>query len=153
RRSSRSSTSDAEPRVPAGANNQPPPFVSVIMPVRNESGYIKRSLEAVFSQDYPAESFEVIVADGVSNDGTRDIVRQWQTRFPNLKLIDNLQRIAPTALNAAIAHARGEVIIRVDGHCEIAPDYVSRCVWHLQNDRVDGVGGSLETIGETGAAR
>jgi glycosyltransferase involved in cell wall biosynthesis len=106
------------------------PFVSVIMPVRNECGYIKRSLEAVFGQDYTAESFEVIVADGMSEDGTRDIVRHWQTRFPNLKLIDNLERIAPTGLNVAIAHARGEIIIRVDGHCEIAPDYISKCVGH-----------------------
>jgi glycosyltransferase involved in cell wall biosynthesis len=133
--------------------NRTRPFVSVIMPVRNERGYIKRSLEAVFTQDYPADSFEVIVADGMSDDGTREIVRQWQTRFPNLQLIDNQEKIAPTALNTAIAHTRGEIIIRVDGHCEIASDYISKCVAHLQNDRVDGVGGSLETIGETASAR
>jgi glycosyltransferase involved in cell wall biosynthesis len=148
-----SSTGGAEAPIPPGTAATPSPFVSVIMPVRNECGYIKRSLESVFTQDYPAESFEVIVADGMSNDGTRDIVRHWQTRFPNLHLIDNQGRIAPTALNVAISHARGEIIIRVDGHCEIARDYISKCVRHLQSDRVDGVGGSLETIGETGAAR
>jgi len=129
------------------------PLVSVIMPVRNESDYIKRSLSAVFEQDYPADSFEVIVADGMSGDGTREIVSQWQARFPNLKMIDNQGRIAPTGLNAAIAQARGEIIIRVDGHCEIAPDYISKCVEHLQKDGVDGVGGPLETIGETATAR
>ena len=130
-----------------------PPFVSVIMPVRNESGYIKRSLAAVFAQDYPADSFEVIVADGMSSDGTREIVREWQAQRPNLKMIDNHGMIAPTGLNAAIERARGEIIIRVDGHCEIAPDYISKCVEHLQNDEVDGVGGPLETIGETASAR
>lgn len=134
----------------------PPPtplFVSVIMPVRNEAGYIKRSLGAVFAQDYPADSFEVIVADGMSSDGTREIVREWQTRFSNLKMIDNHGKIAPTALNVAIASARGDVIVRVDGHCEIAPDYISKCVGHLQRDQVDGVGGWLETIGETATAK
>ncbi|MGE0128174.1 MAG: glycosyltransferase family 2 protein [Blastocatellales bacterium] len=128
-------------------------FVSVIMPVRNEAGYIERSLDAVFAQDYPADSFEVIVADGMSEDGTREAVRRRQARFPNLKLIDNRGMIAPTGLNAAIAQARGEIIVRVDGHCEIAPDYISKCVEHLQKNEVDGVGGPLETIGETATAR
>src|SRR5262245_8794148 len=141
RRSSHSLTREAEPQVLPETLKRSLPFVSVVMPVRNESEYIKRSLEAVFTQDYPAESFEVIVADGMSEDGTREIVRQWQTGLPNLQLIDNPGRIAPTALNTAIAHARGEIIIRVDGHCEIAPDYISKCVAHLQNGGVDGVGG------------
>jgi len=123
------------------------------MPIRNESDYIERSLGAVFAQDYPADSLEVIVADGMSGDGTREIVRQWQAGFPNLRMIDNPGRIAPTGLNAAIERARGEVIVRVDGHCEIAPDYISKCVAYLQNDRVDGVGGPLETVGETASAR
>src|SRR5262249_42436745 len=133
--------------------NHPLPFVSVIMPIRNESDYIERSLGAVFAQDYPADSLEVIVADGMSGDGTREIVRQWQAGFPHLRVIDNPGRIAPTGLNAAIERARGEVIVRVDGHCEIAPDYISKCVAYLQNDRVDGVGGPLETVGETASAR
>jgi len=132
--------------------NQPLPFVSVIMPVRNEAGYIERSLDAVFAQDYPADLFEVIVADGMSGDGTREIVRQRQTRHPNLRLIDNRGLIAPTGLNAAIAESRGEVIVRVDGHCEIAPDYLHNCVEHLRKDGVDGVGGPIETVGETAAA-
>lgn len=128
------------------------PFVSVIMPVRNEAGYIERSLGAVFAQDYPAESFEVIVADGMSADGTREIVRQWQSRGPSLKLIDNPGMIAPTGLNAALAAALGEIIVRVDGHCEIAPDYLRNCIAHLETGGVEGVGGPIETIGETATA-
>jgi succinoglycan biosynthesis protein ExoA len=68
-------------------------------------------------------------------------------------LVDNPGRIAPTALNAALAVARGEMVVRVDGHCEIAPDYVSRCVAHLAAGEADGVGGPLETVGETPIAR
>jgi len=64
-------------------------------------------------------------------------------------LVDNPGQIAPTGLNAAIAQARGEIIVRVDGHCEIAPDYVRRCVEYLQNEGVDGVGGPIKTVGQT----
>jgi glycosyltransferase involved in cell wall biosynthesis len=122
------------------------------MPVRNEQGYIDQSLRAVFAQDYPAERFEVIVADGMSTDRTREIVRGWQSSFSNLRLIDNPGLIAPTGLNAAIAQARGEILVRIDGHCEIAPDYISKCAAHLVSGEADGVGGPLETVGETPAA-
>src|SRR5262249_15316113 len=65
------------------------PFVSVIMPVRNERKFIEASLGAVLRQDYPSERTEIIVADGMSTDGTRDIVRSHQISRPNLRMIDN----------------------------------------------------------------
>lgn len=129
------------------------PFVSVVMPVRNEAAFIERSLGCVLAQDYPRDRFEVIVADGLSDDGTAEWIRHQQAKHPQLRLVDNPGKIAPTGLNAAIAAASGEVIVRVDGHCEIAPDYVRRCVEHLRNDHVDGVGGPLETIGQTPLAQ
>jgi glycosyltransferase involved in cell wall biosynthesis len=124
-------------------------FVTILMPVRNEAGIIARSLGAVLAQDYPAECTEIIVADGMSIDGTRQAIQGFQRQHANLRLIDNPGKIVPTGLNAALRQARGEVIIRVDGHCEIAPDYVSHCVAHLMQDRADGVGGFTQTIGET----
>lgn len=129
------------------------PLVTVVMPVRNEGPFLAPCLEAVLSQDYPGQLLEVIVADGMSTDATRDIIRQFQSRHATVELIDNPGRIVPTGLNAAIQRARGEIIVRVDGHCVIAPDYVRRCVEHLRNDGVDGVGGPVETVGETGLAR
>lgn len=120
-------------------------FVSVVMPVRNEAAFIANSLKAVLSQDYPSEQMEVIVADGMSTDGTRQIVAQHS----GVRLINNPGRIVPTGLNLAIGQAHGEIIVRVDGHCEIAHDYVRRCVDHLLNDGVDAVGGPLDTIGQT----
>jgi GT2 family glycosyltransferase len=89
----------------------------------------------------------------MSTDGTREIVESMRAGSQRVHLIDNTRRIAPTALNAAIARARGEILIRVDGHCEIERDYVRRCVEHLRNDKVDGVGGPLQTIGESLIAR
>jgi glucose-1-phosphate thymidylyltransferase short form len=125
------------------------PFVSVVMPVRNEARFIARSLGAVLAQDYPAERMEVIVADGLSTDGTRHIVQSFLTTHSQVKLLNNPGKIVSTGLNLAIAQAHGDVIVRVDGHCTIANDYIRRCVGHLLKDDVDGVGGPLETIGET----
>lgn len=134
-------------KVPADLSNRP--FVSVVMPVRNEATFIARALRAVLAQDYPSEQMEVIVADGMSTDRTCEIVQAFQAQHPGVKLITNPGKIVPTGLNLAIEQASGEVVVRIDGHCEIANDYIRRCVEHLLNDDVDGVGGSLETIGET----
>ena len=130
-----------------------PPLVTVIMPVRNEGAYIARSLQAVLEQDYPANRLEVIVADGMSIDSTPAIVQSFSEQHPNVRLITNPGMIVPTGMNLAIENARGEIIVRVDGHCEIATDYVRRCVDHLCSGEVDGVGGPLETVGETFAAK
>jgi glycosyltransferase involved in cell wall biosynthesis len=132
----------------------PWPTVSVILPVRNEASFIDRALLSVLAQDYPADRVEILVADGDSTDGTQAIVRDIARRAPGrLRLIDNPDRIVPTGLNAAIEVATGEVIVRVDGHCEIAPDYIRRAVDRLSRDGVECVGGRLDTIGETPRAR
>lgn len=123
------------------------PLVTVIMPVRNEGAFIARSVSAVLAQDYPPDRMEVIVSDGMSTDQTRPMIRKLQEQYPNLSLVDNLGKIAPTGLNAALRAAHGDVIIRVDGHCEIARDYVRQCVAYLSRERVDGVGGPIETVG------
>ena len=129
------------------------PMVTIVMPVRNERAYISQSLNAVLNQDYPADRIEIIVVDGMSTDGTSEFVRSLQAAHPNIRFIDNPRGIAPTALNLAIDASRGAIIVRVDGHCEIAREHVSGCVRLLNDPDVDGVGGPLETIGETPIAR
>lgn len=125
------------------------PFVTVVMPVRNEGSFIERSLGAVFLQDYPSDRMEVLVADGLSTDGTRERIIEFQKAHPNLQMVSNPDGIVPTGMNRAIRQARGEIIVRVDGHCEIDREYVRRAVERLQRDKVDGVGGPIDTIGET----
>lgn len=125
------------------------PLISVLTPIRNEAAFIERSLGAVLTQDYPADRIEILVADGMSTDDTREIVQSLQAKHPNLHLIDNPGRIVPTGLNAAIEHVKGEIIIRVDGHTEIAPDYISRCVAYLADQRIDCVGGFIDTVAST----
>ena len=126
------------------------PFVSVIMPVRNEAAFIERSLGAVVDQDYPLERFDILVVDGMSDDGTREKVKRLRTVSPHpvIRLLDNPGRTAPHALNVGLASATGEVIVRVDGHCEIAGDYLTRSVEALQAHEAGCVGGPIETIGE-----
>ncbi len=130
------------------------PFVSVIMPVRNEAAFIERSLTAVLRQTYPNDLLEVVVADGMSTDATREIIERLSgdTEVP-IFVVDNPKLIAPTGLNCAFEKARGEIIVRVDGHCEIEPEYVESCVSLLASGRADGVGGPIETIGESVRAR
>lgn len=127
------------------------PFVSVMMPVFNEGNYIERSLTSVIQQDYPKHLMEVIIADGQSTDNTRALIERikQQDHGVAIHLINNPQRIVPTGLNLAIQQARGDIIVRVDGHCLLAQDYVSRCVCSLSDEQVDAVGGHLNTIGET----
>ncbi len=125
------------------------------MPVRNERAFIERGLSAVLAQDYPAERVEVLVVDGMSEDGTRDVVEGIvaATGQPEIRLLDNPARTAPFALNVGLAAATGEVVVRVDGHCEIAPDFVRRSVEALEASGAGCVGGPIETIGERAVSR
>lgn len=129
------------------------PFVTVIVPIRNEERYIERCLKTIFQQDYRHDCIEILVVDGCSTDRTRAIVQSFLFRDIPLRLLDNPGKIVPTGMNIALRQARGAVIVRVDGHCEIAPDYVTNCVRHLENDQVDGVGGPMQTIGEDPLSR
>jgi succinoglycan biosynthesis protein ExoA len=123
-------------------------FVSVIMPIRNEARFIQRSLGALLQQDYPSGRMEILVSDGLSTDGTREIVRDLQRGQPHLRLLDNPGRIVATGMNQAIREARGEVIVRVDGHTVVAADYVSRCVAALRRSGADNAGGRMDPVGE-----
>jgi cellulose synthase/poly-beta-1,6-N-acetylglucosamine synthase-like glycosyltransferase len=131
------------------------PFVTVIVPTRNEADYITHSLMAILTQSYPLVRMEVLICDGMSTDTTREIVWEFAKANPhlNIQLLNNPGGIVPTGMNIALRQAKGEILIRVDGHCIIAPDYIYRCVEHLKNDNVDGVGGPMKSIGETLIAR
>ena len=125
----------------------PLPFVSVLMPVRNEAAFIARSLGAMLAQDYPHDRYEILVLDGMSDDATRARVEQM-ARTTNLpvRLLDNPARTVPPALNLGIREARGDIILRMDGHTEAAPDYVHRCVSALLNTGADNVGGAVDYV-------
>ncbi len=124
------------------------PFISLLLPIRNEENYIEACLKSLRAQDYPADRMEILVAVGLSTDNTRQIVANWMKQDPRIRIYDNLKQIVPSGLNLLIPQAKGDILIRVDGHCVLASDYVSKCVRHLLEDGVDGVGGPMHSIGQ-----
>jgi len=120
------------------------------MPIRNEANFVERSLGAVLAQDYPHELLEVLIADGLSTDGTKEVIARVAKFHPDVHLvvIENPDRIVPTGFNLALARARGKVIIRVDGHTIIDRDYVRQSVAALQMSGADCVGGRMEPVSE-----
>ena len=117
------------------------PSVSVIVPIRNESRSIERTLRSLLTQDYPSDQFEVIVADGFSTDNTVAIVRELQGEFPNLQLVYNPKRFSSAARNAAIRHMHGDFAVVIDGHCHI-PDqgYIRNLVEAFTLSEADSLG-------------
>jgi succinoglycan biosynthesis protein ExoA len=104
------------------------PFISVVMVVRNEAAFIASAIEQVLAQDYPREHMEIIVADGLSDDGTRDVLAGYQAKYPFIQVVDNPGRIVASGLNVAIERARGELIVRIDGHGRVATDFCTQVV-------------------------
>lgn len=123
------------------------PRVSIVVPMRNEMAWIDRCLGAVLAQDYPADRMELIVVDGVSDDGSYEHLLSLAAREPRLRVLRNPRKIVPSSLNLAIREARGEVIVRVDAHTEIAPDYVRVGAEILARTGADNVGGPMVKIG------
>ncbi len=119
------------------------PAVSIIVPCYNEQATIRLLLDALLRQTYPLAQMEVVLADGLSSDGTRTEVARFQQEHPELvvRLVDNEKRSIPAGLNRALDAAAGEMIIRLDAHSVPAPDYVERCVADLQAGLGDNVGG------------
>jgi glycosyltransferase involved in cell wall biosynthesis len=124
------------------------PYVSIIVPCRNERRHIDACLKSVLDQIEPPGGFEVLVADGMSDDGTREIIAEFALRDPRVRMIDNPLRTTSPGLNQAILAARGEIIVRVDAHTEYAPDYVQQCVAVMNATGADNVGGAARTRGE-----
>ena len=122
------------------------PRVSVIVPCYNEQATIQLLLEAVYTQTYPREDIEVIIADGMSNDQTRERIAAYQARHPDLMVIvvDNPKQVIPAGLNCALQASRGEIIIRLDAHCMPQPDYIVNCLSALEQRKGDNVGGVWE---------
>lgn len=122
------------------------PSVSIILPIRNEGEGIRNTLDAILAQDYPGP-IEIIISDGMSTDQTRGIVQEYREKNSNIRLMDNPLKIVPTGMNLALGKAVGDIIVRVDGHTLIAPDYVSRCVEALARSGADNVGGRMRAEG------
>lgn len=119
------------------------PLVSVIIPCRNEERTIHLVLEALFQQSFPLQDMEVVIADGLSTDGTRRSIHAFSETHPELiiRLVDNPKQIIPTGLNTAIKASKGELIVRMDAHSLPNSDYIQRCYNAHQENKAENVGG------------
>src|SRR5215831_10281397 len=108
------------------------PLVSIVLPCRNEAGHIEECIQSILAQVPPEGRMEIIAADGMSTDGTREYLDEMAERHPQLRVLSNPGRIVSTGLNTAIRAARGEIIVRMDAHTAYAPDYMRQCLAVLE---------------------
>jgi polysaccharide deacetylase family protein (PEP-CTERM system associated) len=141
----------APPTTAVGVAGQP--FISVVVPVRNEERFIADTLLQLLRQEYDRGRFEVLVADGGSTDGTRTVVAALQTDHPNLLLLDNPRRWSSAGRNVAVRAARGDLVVLVDGHCELDnPRYLADLADAFRRSGADCVG-RPQPLDVTGATR
>ena len=127
-------------------NTDKAPVVSIIVPCYNEQETIGLLLEAIYGQTYPRQKMEVIIADGLSTDHTRDKIIEFHHNHLDLlvTIVDNQKRSIPSGLNEALRASRGEFIVRLDAHSVPFPDYIERCQEALTSGRGENVGGVWE---------
>ncbi len=119
----------------------PEPFVSVVVPCRNEASHIHRVLKSVIRTAYPKDRLEVTFVDGLSTDGTRQILERAARLHPFIRVIDNPKLITPCGMNIGIRQSRGEVIVRMDAHSQFPSDYIERCLKALRETGAACAGG------------
>lgn len=105
-----------------------PPVITVVVPVRNEERFIAETLGQLLRQDYPEDRYEIIVADGMSDDRTREIVRVTSEQHPQIKLLDNPKRLSSAGRNVGFKNGKGDYFLVVDGHCFIPDNRLFRNV-------------------------
>ena len=98
------------------------PFVSVVIPVRNEHKYIRACLDSVLRQDYPRDRHEVLLAVGPSEDDTEEIIREYEASYGHIRMLKNPKGTISCGLNIGIKAARGEYIVRLE---------FFRSCWHI----------------------
>ena len=122
--------------------------VSVVMPLYNEEAYLDDCIQSLLKQDFPRNKMEWIFVDGMSTDRTMEILEYYQSKLSIIKILKNAKKIVPCAMNIGIEEAKGRYIIRLDAHSDYPPDYISKCVYYLEQTNAENVGGVLETKAE-----
>lgn len=132
------------------AVGQMPPMLSVIIPCRNERRYIEACARSILAQERPSGGMEVIVVDGLSEDGTREILQRLAKEHPELRVVDNPHRLTPCAMNTGIREARGKYIAIMGAHCDYSADYLKTCVDLLdEHPEASCTGGPIISAGRS----
>src|SRR5262249_38756535 len=119
--------------------------VSIVVACRNEIAHIRRFLDSLFAQEIGGLQWEAVIADGMSTDGTREVLDEYAQTHREVCVVLNPGRIVSTGLNTAIRAARGRYILRFDAHSYYAPDYCRKCIEALEATGADNAGGPART--------
>jgi cellulose synthase/poly-beta-1,6-N-acetylglucosamine synthase-like glycosyltransferase len=125
------------------------PLVSIVIPMFNESETIERCLNSIFSQDYPREKIEILVADGGSTDGAMEKVESLGRMYSGLRIVENPKRRTPAGLNAGIRSAKGDIVVILGAHTRIKEDFLRQNVEAMHRERVHCTGGTQVNVGDT----
>lgn len=121
------------------------PLVSLVIPCRNEEKFISKCLENIILNDYSKEKLQVIVVDGMSDDGTRDIIKDFLDQNKFIILIDNPKRTTPAGLNIGIKKANGDYIIILGSHSKVDKNFIRNNILAITKNEADCVGGVVVT--------
>jgi len=122
--------------------------ISIIIPCYNEEGNIRACLDSLLD-DFTKESCEIIVVDGMSTDGTAGVLKEYEEKYENLKVLSNPDRLQAHGLNIGIKNSHGSRIVRIDAHSLYPKEYVRRCVQLLDETAAENVGGVMVPVGTT----
>jgi glycosyltransferase involved in cell wall biosynthesis len=128
--------------------------IAIIIPCKNEKGYISKCLDSVIAADYPEQLKQVFVCEGKSNDGTQEIIKEYCAKFSFIGLLINEYQTTPYALNLGIEKANADIIIILGAHAEIYPDYIKQCLeCFIADSSIGCAGGIIENVYENKTAR
>ena len=133
-------------------NDQGNVKVSVVIPCRNEENHIGKCIQSIIDQSYGIDNIEALVCDGCSNDKTQDIIKEYNIKYPQIKLVINEKKVAPTAMNLGIKASEGEIIVIFGAHAYMDKDYIKICVEKLKSADIACVGGRIINISENSMA-
>jgi len=121
------------------------PYVTVIIPCRDEEKFINKCLDSIIANNYPKNRLEVLVVDGMSDDRTQRIVKEYVQNYSYIRLLNNPKKITPCGLNIGIKNSKGELVLWMSAHNEYEKEYISKCVKYLKKFNADAVGGIIKT--------
>ena len=130
-------------------------MVSAVMAVRDEIGWIERAVTSVLEQDAPGVDLEMLVVDGGSTDGTREVLQEMSARDPRLRVLDNPHGLTPHAFNTGVRESTADYVCILGSHASYDRDYVRVCLEELERTGATGCSGRviLEPAGDSLAAQ
>ncbi len=123
-------------------------LITIIIPCRNEEKFIGPCLDSILEQDYPPDRMEILIADGMSDDNTRQILSDYAAEHGCIRFFQNPKKFVPAGLNILISKSKGMAILRLDAHSRYPADYISKCVRALNQYKADNVGGCCVTLAQ-----